>query len=1175
MLVFLALLAPSSQASEPKSRIRYAEPARITASQLPSSSKVAQSGVPTRLVFDAYGRRFDLELESNDRLLRRLSATRRGELPPHDLYRGRVTGLAGSWVRLTRLPDGLYGAIWDGSEFYSIAPAHALAEFMGGATPRTSDQPLVYRAADVDVLTGPGFCAAIERDGSAVGPITGSDHYKALLQELRQASAAVIATRELDVAMIGDFEFFSQEADPLGELLSRLNVVDGIFTEQVGVVIAASELKVFDSSADPFTTSNPQTLLDEVGSYRVATPAIAATGLAHLVTGRDLTGSTVGIAYIAGVCEAQFGVSLSERFTDPFFSALIAAHEFGHNFGAPHDAESGSPCQNTGSGFLMEPTLNGSSTFSQCSLDRMAPVMAASSCIKTRQYVDLAVEMQQTAYTVHMRVPEIVQFEVVNRGTKTAAGGTVSVDFLHLASPASVTVEGGSCTVEFEDITCQLGSIPPGARRRVRFELTATSLGNTSADVSVATEGDADSDNNHGALTVAFVPSTDAAIAAETPRDVTVLSGDEFEISYRVRVNGIAALDAATTRTSASNFVILSATPESGSCSVTSSTAICALGSIAVGASRRVTLRIQAGRAGDREIHHQLEGSVDDTTDNNFAIHNVWVNPLVDLVVETDSTKVLAQRGETFTSRFVVRSIGPREARSASISVHWPSEFLEVRSISAQDATCTADPVSPFYFCRFAAAIGSGQSREVSVEFRAHGVGSGSIEASVFSPDNQHFGGPLSTRVTVQVEARESADVRLEPSFDNSHYEARPFFVHWRVGSKGLTAAQAVTVTLNLPSGITALSAETTIGSCTLAASSVRCELGTLNPDSAATVVFRVQGDHSGEFDLTAEAAASNDADPTNNVDTARMTLLPNIDVRVETPPRLERIKIGTRVRYPVTVRTSVQPVSNVRLRITGWNLDVEVISISLGSCAPVPDAIECVLGELPGNATVELELELLGLEPGSGEVRVEARGDMDNDIGNDWGGELLSVVPPGNARIEMSSASRMATVGETFVSPAITVRALAPTEAVRLQIVVPPGLTVESVEQHSGPCSIDNGMIDCELGDLQLGEQRSTSMSLRAVETGAYTITASVVTHDDIDDSDNTASVTIDVDAAGQQPEPPSSTGGGGGGALDWSSLGLVLLALGLRRRPPGTVTLLRRQVHSGRCSDGRGPAH
>ena len=76
--------------------------------------------------------------------------------------------------------------------------------------------------------------------GRSGKPITGLDQFKSLLRELpRNATAAAVATLELEVAMIADFEFFSAEVDPAIALLNRLNVVDGIFSEQVGVAITA------------------------------------------------------------------------------------------------------------------------------------------------------------------------------------------------------------------------------------------------------------------------------------------------------------------------------------------------------------------------------------------------------------------------------------------------------------------------------------------------------------------------------------------------------------------------------------------------------------------------------------------------------------------------------------------------------------------------------------------------------------------------------------------------------------------------------------------------------------------------------------------------------------------------------------------------------------------------
>ena len=635
LLIILALAAPISEGSEPKSRIRYAEPVQVQASRLPGSAGIQSAGTPALLSFDAYGRRFVLELESNERLLRGLPATRRAELPPHDIYRGKLVGLPGSWVRLTRLPDGIYGAIWDGSEFYSIAPAHTLAEFMGSGTATTSDKPLIYRASDVDMPGGPRFCAVLDPTGGSGKPITGLDQYKGLLRELPQrATAAAVATLELEVAMIADFEFFSAEVDPAGALLSRLNVVDGIFSEQVGVAITASELKVFDDPADPFTTSDAGTLLDQVGRYRVATPAIAATGLAHLVTGRNLTrrnaqndldDSIIGIAYLFGVCEAEIGVSVSERL-DPFSSALVAAHEFGHNFGAPHDGEAGSPCQAAGLSFLMSPRLNDSSTFSQCSRNQMAPVIAESSCIRTRQYVDLAVEMTVTDYAGHTRIPEAIQFDVVNTGTRTADGAIASIDLDHSLTPTSISAEGGSCTVESGDIGCQLGNIPAGARRRVRFDVTAAGPGSTSSSITVAIDGDVDQGNNQGAF-VLIVAALGNASVAMSPASRTVRVGETFE-SPGITVRALEQTEAVRVRiTVPPELIIEGVAQHAGPCSVSNGTVDCDFGDMQFADQRDTFMSLRATQAGSFTIAAEVIPLDDSDPSDNSATVTIDVDP--------------------------------------------------------------------------------------------------------------------------------------------------------------------------------------------------------------------------------------------------------------------------------------------------------------------------------------------------------------------------------------------------------------------------------------------------------------------------------------------------------------------------------------------------------------------
>jgi hypothetical protein len=67
-------------------------------------------------------------------------------------------------------------------------------------------------------------------------------------------------------------------------------------------------------------------------------------------------------------------VGITQRFGS--LTSIILAHELGHNFGAPHDNQGGSACSSTGSGFIMNPSINGGlSQFSACSIEQMNPVI--------------------------------------------------------------------------------------------------------------------------------------------------------------------------------------------------------------------------------------------------------------------------------------------------------------------------------------------------------------------------------------------------------------------------------------------------------------------------------------------------------------------------------------------------------------------------------------------------------------------------------------------------------------------------------------------------------------------------------------------------------------------------------------------------------------------------------
>jgi hypothetical protein len=112
---------------------------------------------------------------------------------------------------------------------------------------------------------------------------------------------------------------------------------------------------------------NPTTLADTPEQY------YANVDLKHLFTGKNLEGSTVGIAYIGTACAfpaRAFGISQALQYDG---TIGVFTHELGHNFGASHDSQN--------QGTIMYPSLGAvpPTRFSQLSLTQIQNHIAANS----------------------------------------------------------------------------------------------------------------------------------------------------------------------------------------------------------------------------------------------------------------------------------------------------------------------------------------------------------------------------------------------------------------------------------------------------------------------------------------------------------------------------------------------------------------------------------------------------------------------------------------------------------------------------------------------------------------------------------------------------------------------------------------------------------------------------
>jgi hypothetical protein len=623
LVLLLAGTIPALAHERTSARIRYAEPINLTAEALPSEASLRTSGRPARVRFEAFGRPFELDIESNADVLRELPESQRDELPPHVLYKGRLADIPDSWLRLTSVDGSVYGAISDGTEVYAIAPARAISRLLRERVPGGPDATLIYRAADVDSGLGPGFCTATVPED----PVSGAAQYTALAQELSApaTAAALVASRELAIGLVADVQFGERFVDAQGVMLSRLNTVDGIFSAEVGVGIVATELSVLDDNG-ALRSSDATSLLRQLATVRSSTPELRSRGLTHLMTGRDLDGTTAGIAYVDALCSNGFAASLSEQGFDPWIGALVAAHELGHNFGALHDGETDSPCASTPRTFLMAPSINGSGSFSQCSLSTIAPVVDRASCLRSAGFVDLAVEVPENALNGLVGRTTAVTFDVVSLGTRDAVTADVTLTIEPMLRILGVTVAGGTCSTDMGTAACNLGPLLPGERRRIDLSLQGDVPGTHNLTASIATPFDANPANDGAVVSLTLSSMADGALVISP----TTLSGEEGQVqrvSVLLTANGTEPLTAATVRVAvpADYLDVVGTSVDEGICVETAAAIDCPLGNVAPGTTRRVDIDLRGMRAGSTTIEASLTATNDADSSNDRASASVSV----------------------------------------------------------------------------------------------------------------------------------------------------------------------------------------------------------------------------------------------------------------------------------------------------------------------------------------------------------------------------------------------------------------------------------------------------------------------------------------------------------------------------------------------------------------------
>jgi metallopeptidase family M12-like protein len=337
-------------------------------------------------------------------------ATRRLEPATVKTFRGKAHGLNEAESRFTIDENKFEGAMITRGDIYVIEPARKYAPL--------ADQSdfVFYKASDVepDAL---GTCAAtLDKEITQTGERVLSE---ANVSNLTTGDAVFSPNLDTQLATEADYEFVTAKGGSTAandEILSIMNQVEGVYQAQLGITfsITVAAQHTWNTASDPYTATDSSALLDEFKNYWNANFSSIGRDLAHLWTGKDLDGTTVGVAWLGVVCRnPSLSYGLSQILNNSPGKFILTAHEIGHNFGANHaDTTAHTDCANT----IMQSSVGTGFAFCQSSIDEItAYVNLNSSCLS-----------RSTTTTTRAAITSPVNGATLSTSTVTFTWGPVS-----------------------------------------------------------------------------------------------------------------------------------------------------------------------------------------------------------------------------------------------------------------------------------------------------------------------------------------------------------------------------------------------------------------------------------------------------------------------------------------------------------------------------------------------------------------------------------------------------------------------------------------------------------------------------------------------------------------------------------------------------------------------------
>lgn len=323
-------------------------------------------------------------------------------------YQGDVAAVLGSAVAVTVAHGQMRGIVIDDRGLWGIQP---LQDIDPNALP---SQHVVYCAADN--WNQPFHCGV--QNAQQPGPTTP-------VLDGDTVSQAQIAC-EIDYPQ---YQRFNNVTNAQNDVTGVINAMDVIYRRDCNISYLVTTILV-RTAGDPYSSTDPGTLLSQFGNWWNANQGSVQRDLAHLFTGRSINGNVIGIAYLGVICNVGSAYGMVETMyagggTNFTYRVGLSSHEIGHNWNAQH-CDSATDCRIMCSG--LGGCSRNVSSFSVGERNQIIGFRNSRSCLTTQFTAPGLIGMTPTTVPA-FRPPQVTLNGINLLGSNQMQVGTLSGSF--------------------------------------------------------------------------------------------------------------------------------------------------------------------------------------------------------------------------------------------------------------------------------------------------------------------------------------------------------------------------------------------------------------------------------------------------------------------------------------------------------------------------------------------------------------------------------------------------------------------------------------------------------------------------------------------------------------------------------------------------------------------------